>query len=114
MNRPTALALAFCAVPALAFAATPSASNGAAPYKAPRTSLGQPDLQGVWTNATITPLSRPSRFGERCLVGFGSTSGPPMLPVMYNNNYQIVQTKDAVLIEVEMVHDVRTIRLNAC
>ena len=29
---------------------------------------------------------------ERCLVGFGSTSGPPMLPVLYNNNYQIVQT----------------------
>jgi hypothetical protein len=46
-------------------------------------------------------------------VGFGSTSGPPMLPVMYNNNYQIVQTPDAVLIEVEMVHDVRVVRLNA-
>src|SRR5678815_162490 len=68
MNRLTALALAFCAVPALAFAATPSASNGAAPYKAPRTSLGQPDLQGVWTNATITPLSRPSKFGERAML----------------------------------------------
>ena len=31
-------------------------------------------------------------LGERCLLGFGSTSGPPMLPVLYNNNYQIVQT----------------------
>jgi hypothetical protein len=49
--------------------------------------------------------------GERCLVGFGSTSGPPMLPVMYNNNYQIVQTKDEVVILVEMDHDVRHIRL---
>ncbi|THD77372.1 MAG: hypothetical protein E7812_15690 [Phenylobacterium sp.] len=51
--------------------------------------------------------------GERCLVGFGSSSGPPMLPVMYNNNYQIVQTRDEVTILVEMVHDVRHIRLNA-
>jgi hypothetical protein len=31
---------------------------------------------------------------------------------MYNNTYTIVQTKDAVMIEVEMVHDVRVIRLN--
>src|SRR5216684_3663424 len=26
----------------------------------PRTPDGQPDLQGVWTNATVTPLERPS------------------------------------------------------
>jgi hypothetical protein len=50
---------------------------------------------------------------ERCLIGFGSTSGPPMLPVLYNNNYQIVQTADTVMILVEMVHDVRIIRMNA-
>ena len=50
---------------------------------------------------------------ERCLIGFGSTSGPPMLPVLYNNNYQIVQTADAVMILVEMVHDARIIRMNA-
>jgi hypothetical protein len=51
-------------------------------------------------------------LGERCLLGFGSTSGPPMLPDVYNNNYQIVQSKDAVMILVEMVHDARIIRLN--
>jgi hypothetical protein len=51
-------------------------------------------------------------LGERCLVGFGSTSGPPMLPDVYNNNYQIVQTPDAVMILVEMVHDARIIRMN--
>jgi hypothetical protein len=51
-------------------------------------------------------------LSERCLIGFGSTSGPPMLPVLYNNNYQIVQTPDAVMILVEMVHDVRIIRMN--
>jgi hypothetical protein len=26
----------------------------------PRTSDGQPDLQGIWTNATVTPLERPA------------------------------------------------------
>ena len=34
-----------------------------------------------------------------------------MLPLMYNNTYQIVQSKDEVAIDVEMVHDVRHIRL---
>src|SRR3954471_1604616 len=28
-------------------------------YKAPRTAWGEPDLQGVWSYATTTPLSRP-------------------------------------------------------
>ena len=51
-------------------------------------------------------------LAERCLLGFGSTSGPPMLPVLYNNNYQIVQTPDTVMILIEMVHDVRIIRMN--
>jgi hypothetical protein len=182
----------------------------------PRTEDGHPDLQGVWTNATITPLERPAKYksltisdaearqweqteaqdlkaedgasdgkiiraagsagtggynalfldrgselarvdgvkrtsliidppdghvpplteaakkrmgeemlqffnfddvknrplSERCLIGFGSTAGPPMLPVLYNNNYQIVQTPDTIMILVEMVHDVRVIRMN--
>jgi hypothetical protein len=56
------------------------------------------------------PEARP--LGERCLMSFGSSAGPPMLPVMYNNNYQIVQNKDYVMILVEMVHDLRVIRIN--
>jgi hypothetical protein len=50
-------------------------------------------------------------LGERCLMSFGSSAGPPMLPLMYNNTYSIAQTKDHVMILVEMVHDVRIIRL---
>jgi hypothetical protein len=50
-------------------------------------------------------------LSERCIIGFGSTSGPPMLPVLYNNNYQIVQTKDTVMIMIEMVHDIRIVRI---
>jgi hypothetical protein len=53
-------------------------------------------------------------LAERCLTSFGSNMGPPMLPnYFYNNNYQIVQTKDHVMIMTEMVHDVRVIRLGA-
>ncbi len=57
------------------------------------------------------PEQRP--LGERCIVGFGSTGGPPMLPVLYNNNYQIVQSPGYVMILVEMNHDARIIRLNS-
>jgi hypothetical protein len=55
------------------------------------------------------PETRP--MAERCLVGFGSTGGPPMINVMYNNTYQFVQTKDYVVILVEMNHDARIIPL---
>jgi hypothetical protein len=51
-------------------------------------------------------------LGERCLLSFGSSSGPPMLPVMYNSYYQIVQSPGYVMIQVEMVHDARIIRLD--
>ncbi|MGH9176211.1 MAG: hypothetical protein ACRD1H_17725, partial [Vicinamibacterales bacterium] len=49
-----------------------------------------------------------------CLMSFGSNAGPPMTPnYFYNNNYQIVQTKDHVMIMTEMVHDTRIIRLTS-
>jgi hypothetical protein len=58
------------------------------------------------------PERRP--LGERCLMGFGSTSGPPVLPnYFYNNLHQIVQTADTVMILTEMVHDARIVRLNS-
>ena len=31
----------------------------------PRTSWGAPDLQGVWTGSTITPLERPKEFADK-------------------------------------------------
>ncbi|MEW6321936.1 MAG: hypothetical protein AB1635_12735 [Acidobacteriota bacterium] len=56
------------------------------------------------------PELRP--LGERCLTSFGNNAGPPMLPnYFYNNNYTIVQTKDAVMILSEMVHDARIVRI---
>ena len=200
------------ALTALAIAPVSAQDAAKKPWTAPRTPDGHPDLQGIWTNATITPIERPDFFkdkptltekeahayetrvstqfntdsrgptpeqdrdqaynrlfldrgdnlarvdgvartslivdppdgkvppltpearqrnqariragmgsydsvktrplGERCLVGFSSTSGPPMMPVLYNNNYQIVQTPDTIMILVEMVHDVRVVRMN--
>jgi hypothetical protein len=47
---------------------------------------------------------------ERCLVG---SSGPPMMPPVYNQTLQIVQTRDRVLIVTEMIHDARIVRMNA-
>jgi len=47
---------------------------------------------------------------DRCIVR--GTSGPPMLPAGYSNNYQIVQSADAVAILVEMIHDARIIPID--
>jgi hypothetical protein len=47
---------------------------------------------------------------DRCLAF--STAGPPLLPYSYNSNYQIVQTRDAVLVHAEMIHDTRIIHLD--
>ncbi len=174
---------------ALLFAAAayaPVASAQATTYVAPRNALGQPDLGGLWTNATRTMLEREASYGdrlamtpeeaaklspdpdnrimdvngefrtsflveprtgrlppltaeanaartarmamsprgaglsrgdnpesmtlaERCLKDFGSSSGPPMMPLGYNNTYQIVQSPGHVAILVEMIHDTRII-----
>jgi hypothetical protein len=182
MIRLTLISLAVAALAPMAFAQ--------AAYAPPRNAMGQPDLSGLWTNATVTQLERDPRFGdrltmtreeagklnasdetpvmdvngeyrtsfltspasgklpaltpeakaaragrlaefprglgfargdnpesytlaERCLRDFGSSSGPPMMPLGYNNTYQIVQTPDHVMILVEMIHDARIIPLNA-
>jgi hypothetical protein len=174
----------------------------------PRTADGQPDLQGYWSNSTLTPLERPAQFAgkavlspeeaaayqkqlvdqnnrdrrgdsaesdvasaynqfwydrgntivgsrrtslvvdppdgkipaltpeaqkrvdainkeraahpvdgpesrslaERCILW--GTAGPPMMPGPYNNAYHIVQTRDYVMILVEMIHDARIIPLH--
>jgi hypothetical protein len=93
----------------------------------PRTSLittanGQPPARKAGAPANpgfrggLGSFDNPEQrsLGERCILSFGRNAGPPMFPNgFYNNNYQILQTPDAVLIEVEMVHDYRVVRLNS-
>jgi hypothetical protein len=85
----------------------------AAGRKTPTSDAGESQATGVdppgaYDDPELRPLS------ERCLLGFGSTSGPPALPdYFYNNLHQIVQTKDSIMILTEMVHDARIVRMNA-
>jgi len=37
----------------------------AAQSQTPRTSWGDPDLQGRWSNATLTPLQRPAALADK-------------------------------------------------
>ncbi|MDD9896355.1 MAG: hypothetical protein OXU24_11335 [Gammaproteobacteria bacterium] len=82
--------------------------NGQIPYAGdPRARFRRaPGSPGPYDGPEGRPLA------ERCLLSFGSHSGPPMLPVMYNNNYQFVQTEDYLMILAEMAHDARIIRLD--
>ena len=62
MNRPYLRA----ALGALVLLA--SAPAGAAGQDAPRTPWGDPDLQGTYTNKTITPLERPEALGDKAFL----------------------------------------------
>ncbi len=97
-------------VPALTAAAR---QRAAASWRGRPSDATQSDDPGLETapGAYDDPERRP--LGERCLLGFGSTSGPPALPnYFYNNLHQIVQTPNAVMILNEMVHDARIVRMN--
>ena len=76
------------------------------PRKSGQPAPGPGQYRDVYDSYENRPLS------ERC-IGFGRNAPPPMLPNgYYNNNYQILQTGDAVVIQVEHIHDVRIVRLN--
>jgi hypothetical protein len=75
------------------------------PYKTGVTAPGMEQYARRGENPENMALS------ERCLSSFGYSAGPVMLPLLYNNNYEIAQTRDTVAIVVEMVHDVRMINI---
>ncbi len=54
------------------------------------------------------PEGRP--LGERCIINSGN-AGPPLTNYLYNNNYEIAQTRDVVLIRAEMNNYARLIRI---
>ena len=49
-------------------------------------------------------------LNDRCLLN--ARTGPPMISGSYNNNMQLVQTKDHVMILSEMIHHARIIRFD--
>ena len=88
-------------------------ANGQIPYL--EGEPAQNSLRAQWrARPGVEPYDAPELrpLAERCLLTFGSGSGPPMLPILYNSNYQIVQTAEYVVILVEMVHDARIIPLD--
>ncbi len=93
----------------------PITDQGKARMMSSRVAIQKNTGKAWWIDMEVGPYDHPEMrpLGERCLLGFGSTSGPPALPVMYNNLKRIVQTEDYVMILIEMNHDARIIRLNA-
>jgi hypothetical protein len=49
-------------------------------------------------------------LNERCLQW--SIAGPPMLPGVYNNNVEFIETRDTMVIFNEMIHDARIVPLD--
>jgi hypothetical protein len=57
---------------------TPKPGAAPTPWTPPRTPWGHPDLQGLWSNATTTPLERPAEFADKPLLSdeeFAAISG---------------------------------------
>jgi len=93
--------------------------NGRAPARkagAPAAGRGSFAQSNNGETGPAGPADNPEQrtLGDRCLISFGRSAGPPMLPnAFYNNNSTIVQSRDHVAIMVEMVHDTRVVRLNS-
>src|SRR5687768_16586204 len=50
-------------------ASLPGAKYGADPnYQVPRTPDGRPDLQGVWANNNVTPMTRPTQWANKAQI----------------------------------------------
>jgi hypothetical protein len=69
-----------------------------------------PGAPGAMAGQFDNPEAR--GLGDRCIISFGRNGGPPMLANgFYNNNYNFVQTRDNLAINIEMVHDTRIVRI---
>jgi hypothetical protein len=60
------MAVAF--VPIHSAAQTSRSKDAAAQWKQPRTPWGDPDIQGIWNNVTLTPLERPAEFKDKATL----------------------------------------------
>src|SRR5947199_8751834 len=55
----------FAPLSAVLFLLFTAAAAAAQSWTPPRTPDGQPDLQGIWPDNTVTPFERPKQFGDR-------------------------------------------------
>jgi hypothetical protein len=65
---PAALAVAVLSLSTVTGQGPSARTGNAVGSSIPRTADGHPDLQGFWTNDTVTPLERPAEFGEKATL----------------------------------------------
>ncbi|HMD48452.1 MAG TPA: hypothetical protein VKG79_05115, partial [Bryobacteraceae bacterium] len=68
MSRSIIPASLCCILAAASPLAAQSTTAKSANSAIPRTRDGHPDLQGIWTNATLTPMERPAVFAGKLTV----------------------------------------------
>jgi hypothetical protein len=86
-----------------------SPANGQVPYNRAGNTAAGSRMASATTIRNTGPEIR--TLGDRCLVSFANQGGPPLTNAMYNNHIRIVQTPDHVMLEIEMNHDARIIRI---
>src|SRR5687768_18559809 len=62
------IALALATVTLLVLSAIALAAQGTPAYTPPKTPWGEPDLQGIWSGETLTPIERPAKFAGRAVL----------------------------------------------
>jgi len=62
------MASRFAFVFACAIAVAGAAAARAQSAQSFRTPWGEPDLQGIWSGETLTPLQRPARFANKAVL----------------------------------------------
>ena len=72
--------------------------------------LARLDEYNAWREEHQWDSAKTRGLSERCLIW--GQEGPPMLPLGYNSTYQFMQTEDYVILQLEMIHDVRIIPLD--
>ncbi|RYY92063.1 MAG: hypothetical protein EON61_26890, partial [Alphaproteobacteria bacterium] len=86
-----------------------SPANGQIPYNRTGNAAAGSRMNAATTINNTGPEVR--TLGDRCLVSFANQGGPPLTNAMYNNNVRIVQTPTHVMLEIEMNHDARIVRI---
>lgn len=86
-----------------------SPANGQIPFNRAGNAAAGSRMSAAKSSSNTGPEIR--TLGDRCLVSFANQGGPPITNAMYNNHVQIVQTPSHVMLQIEMNHDARIVRL---